>query len=205
MSGGADPTERVTVGNTLFTVLNTGSVTVESGGIFDGTITAGVGGSISQAAVGASGSATFSNVVDGATSTLAPATYSIGTQTFDVKNTGGAVSITADIGSVGGTGLDTASIAGGINNSISVSGVGASGSTSFNNTYTGGTSGGTPTGPSGTRTYAIAALSTDVRNTGTVSVTSTSYGASIGGGVNGSISSAAVGASASTSFSVITR
>ena len=53
--------------------------------------------------------------------------------------------------------------------------------------------------------YSIAALTHNVTNTGGVTVASNSYGATIGGGVNGTISAAAVGASATTSFTVITR
>jgi len=68
--------------------------------------------------------------------------------------------------------------------------------------YSGGVTGGT----TNSGVYTIAALTHTVGNTGSVTVTSNTINASIGtGGVNGSISSAAVGASATTSFSVITR
>jgi hypothetical protein len=61
------------------------------------------------------------------------------------------------------------------------------------------------TASSGAGVYAIAALTHSVTNTGGVTVASNSYGATIGGGVGSSISAAAVGASATTNFTVITR
>jgi hypothetical protein len=198
LTGGAAPDETVTIGATTFNVDNTANVTVATGGIFGGTISNGTGGSISQAAVGASGSASFTNIVSGA-STLAPGAteYVVGAQGVVVDNTG-AVSITGDIGT---TDLaNNASITGGVNNSISVTGVGASGSTSFSSMFSSGTA-----ASSGAGVYSVAALTHTVTNTGGVTVASNSYGANIGGGVNGSISAAAVGASASTSFTVITR
>jgi hypothetical protein len=177
---------------------------VTGGGIFGGTISAGTGGSISQAVVGASGSSSFTNNVSGADSRLTPGAieganeYVVGAQNIVVNNTSAAVSITGDIGT---TDLaNNNSITGGVNNSISLSGIGASGSTSFNNIYSGGLAATTNSG-----VYSIAALTHTVGNTGSVTVTSNTYGATIGGGVNGSISSAAVGATATTSFSVITR
>jgi hypothetical protein len=198
LTGGATPDEKVTIGATTFNIDNTANVTVTAGGIFGGTISGGTGGSISQAAVGASGSASFTNIVAGA-STLAPGAteYVVGAQGVVVDNTG-TVSITGDIGT---TDLaNNASITGGVNNSISVSGVGASGSTSFSSMFSAGT-----TASSGAGVYAIAALTHSVTNTGGVTVASNSYGATIGGGVGSSISAAAVGASATTNFTVITR
>ena len=201
---GATPDETVRIGATTFAVVNTAAVTVTGGGIFGGTISAGTGGSISQAVVGASGSSSFTNNVSGADSRLTPGAieganeYVVGAQNIVVNNTSAAVSITGDIGT---TDLaNNNSITGGVNNSISLSGIGASGSTSFNNIYSGGLAATTNSG-----VYSIAALTHTVGNTGSVTVTSNTYGATIGGGVNGSISSAAVGATATTSFSVITR
>ena len=198
LTGGSAPDESVTIGATTFNIDNTANVTVAAGGIFGGTISGGTGGSISQAAVGASGSASFTNIVAGA-STLAPGAteYVVGAQGVVVDNTG-TVSITGDIGT---TNLaNNASITGGVNNSISVTGVGASGSTSFSSIFSGGTA-----ASSGAGVYSVAALTHTVTNTGGVTVASNSYGATIGGGVNGTISAAAVGASATTSFTVITR
>lgn len=196
VTGGATPDETVTIGVTTFDVDNTSTVTVASGGIFGGTITGGTGGSISQAAVGASGSSSFTNIVDGAGSTLSPAgtDYSIAAQSVVVDNTG-TISITGDIGTANLA--NNASITGGVNNSISVTGVGASGSTSFTSIYS--------DGATGAGVYSVAAITSSVTNTGGVTVNSSSYGANIGGGVNSAISAAAVGASASTSFTVITR
>jgi hypothetical protein len=198
LTGGSAPDESVTIGATTFNIDNTANVTVAAGGIFGGTISGGTGGSISQAAVGASGSASFTNIVAGA-STLAPGAteYVVGAQGVVVDNTG-TVSITGDIGT---TDLaNNASITGGVNNSISVTGVGASGSTSFSSIFSSGTA-----ASSGAGVYSVAALTHTVTNTGGVTVASNSYGATIGGGVNGAISAAAVGASATTSFTVITR
>ena len=198
LTGGSAPDESVTIGATTFNIDNTANVTVAAGGIFGGTISGGTGGSISQAAVGASGSASFTNIVAGA-STLAPGAteYVVGAQGVVVDNTG-TVSITGDIGT---TNLaNNASITGGVNNSISVTGVGASGSTSFSSIFSGGTA-----ASGGAGVYSVAALTHTVTNTGGVTVASNSYGATIGGGVNGTISAAAVGASATTSFTVITR
>jgi hypothetical protein len=202
LNTGATPDETVRIGATTFNVDNTATVTVTGGGIFGGTISAGTGGSISQAAIGASGSSSFTNNVDGNNSRLTPGEneYVVGAQNIVVDNTvtGLAVSITGDIGAAGAG--DNASIAGGVNNSISLSGIGASGSTSFNNMYSGGLAATTNSG-----VYSIASLTHTVGNTGGVTVASNTINANIGGGVNGSISSAAVGASATTSFSVITR
>jgi hypothetical protein len=108
------------------------------------------------------------------------------------------VSITGDIGTTDFA--NNASITGGVNNSISVTGVGASGSTSFSSIFSSGTA-----ASSGAGVYSVAALTHTVTNTGGVTVASNSYGATIGGGVNGAISAAAVGASATTSVTVITR
>ena len=172
-------------------VLNTGSVTVASGGIDDADIIGGTSNSITQAAVGASGSISLSSFVD----TAAPTgEVTIGISQMGVKNTG-IISITADIGTPN-TGGDIATIGGGTNNSISVAGVGASGSMSF--TTIGNNSG-------SMQTYTVGNAAIAVLNTGSVTVSSNSYGATISGGTGNSVSSAAVGASATTSFTVIVK
>jgi len=156
-------------------------------------VTDGVNNSISVAGVGASGNTSLSTVADG-TATTAPAeTITLGTITTTVTNDGD-VTVLGDIGETDTSG---ATINGGFGNSISIAGVGASGATSFSQTWSGGATGGT--------SYTAGAISTTVTNNSSVGVTANTFAANIGGGVNNSISTAAVGASASTSFSVITK
>jgi hypothetical protein len=181
-----------------FDAINVNSTNSEdvsiTGGLLGGaTVTSGVNNSISVAGVGASGGTSLSTVAAGTADTAPAETITLGAITTTVLNDG---DVDVD-GNIGETGADGATIGGGFGNSISIAGVGASGSTSFSQTWSGGSTGGT--------SYTAGAISTSVTNNASVNVSSSTFAANIGGGVNNSISTAAVGASASTSFSVITR
>jgi hypothetical protein len=187
------PTTTLTFGSINVNSTNTDEVTMVGGLLGDATVSGGTNNSISVAGLGASGSTSLSTVAHGAT---APAeTMALGAITTSVTNQAtGLVSVTGNIGETGAAG---ATITGGVGNSISIAGLGASGSTSLSQIWSGGATGGTD--------YTVGAIGTTVTNGGNVTVNSNVFAANIGGGVNNGISTAAVGASASTSFAVVTK
>jgi hypothetical protein len=187
------PTTTLSFGSIDVNSDNDASVTMAGGLLGDATVSGGTNNSISVAGLGASGSTSLSTVADG--NTVPAETMTLGAITTSVTNQNtGLVSVTGDIGESEAAG---ATITGGIGNSISIAGLGASGSTSLSQIWSGGATGGTD--------YNVGAIGTTVINGGNVTVASNVFAANIGGGVNNGISTAAVGASASTSFTVVTK
>ena len=204
--GGQNNTN-VTSGTVGLTATNsTGAVSATSN-IIESGITGGIGNSISVAAVGASTSLSVSNVSvgdDGGTPAYSggAAETTVGAATLSSTNS----STVTTTGYLGAMGWDVAddlaeysnpSISGGSLGSISVAAVGASGSTSYGST--------TATGGLGSQAYSLASANMTISNSGGVTVNSNIYGANISGGLNNSISMAAVGASASSSLNLIAR
>ncbi len=199
---GASETTAIGVGAVAITAESTagGSVLMASsvdgetaGGIFGAKIDGGNANSISANAIGTSASFGYSTTLKGEGSTIA-STDTIGTVAVTSTNAS-AVTNLMDIG-VSGSADDGASISDtASNSSIGVAGIGATASVSYGSSDLTAGSGAT------TNAVEIGATTIATNNTGAVLVGGSIYSPSLGGGFGNSISVAAVGASASQSFS----
>jgi hypothetical protein len=202
-AGTLDDTLNVADGGIIeLTVRNdTGGTVITTASAFGANIQDGVSNSISLAAVGSSASSNFTTIVDGVeiaapNDPTAPATLSafgefvIGSTNKEVVTFTGALGTT-------GVAADAPTIAAGTMNSISLAGVGASASSGFTSINTGGSASG--------QEVNFGKLSSTATNTGGVTVTASAHGSTITAGTSKSISMAAVGAVASTSFTLISR
>jgi len=180
---------------------NTGGTVSTTASAFGANIQDGVSNSISLAAVGASASSNFTTIVDGTDGAVtpnptAPATVSTFGNFVIGSTNNAAVTFTGALGTTG-VAPDAPTIADGTMNSISLAGVGASSSSSFTSINT--------DGSASFREVTYGTLTSTATNTGGVTVTASAHGSTISGGVSNSISMAAVGAVASTSFTLISR
>jgi len=199
---GAAETTAIGVGAVAVTAESTADASVlmassvdgeTAGGIFGAKIDGGNANSISANAIGTSASFGYSTTLKGEGSTITSAD-TIGTVEV-TSNNASAVTNLMDIG-VSGSASDGASISDtASNSSIGVAGIGATASVSYGSSDLTGGSGAT------TNAVEIGATTIGSTNTAAVLVGGSIYNPSIGTGFGNSISVAAVGASASQSFS----
>jgi len=199
---GAAETSAIGVGAVAITVESTADASVlmassvdgeTAGGIFGAKIDGGNANSISANAIGTSASFGYSTTLKGEGSTITSAD-TIGTVAVTSTNAS-AVTNLMDIG-VSGSADDGASISDAASNSsIGVAGIGATASVSYGSSDLTAGSGAT------TNAVEIGATTIATSNTGAVLVGGSIYNPTVGAGFGNSISVAAVGASASQSFS----
>lgn len=196
-SGTSAGTETVTIGATDIDVTNDGDVTLgdatDLSSAFAAEITDGTSNSISLAGVGSSASLSIGTYGDGASDSKTEVT--VGNVTLDSTNNGD-VDVNGALGKTG-VSADAPSIDDGTLNSISVAGVGASSSSSYTSINSGTSNSNADVG--------VGTMSSGATNNGAVTVLANIYGGQIGGGTNNSLSMASVGASVSTSFTVIAQ
>jgi hypothetical protein len=190
---GGTGTQTFTTGAPTITATNAlgADVTTEVE-ITDATILAGTGNSISGAAVGASASHSTTLIVDGATTTP-ELTMTYGATTLSSINNAD-VTLT---GTTGSADMTDPTITLGSMNSIALSGVGASSSTSITSVNSGGSA--------SDSTFTYGGITSTATNSGRIEVYANVTNASIAGGTSNAISMSAVGAAASTSFTLVAR